>query len=78
VKAAPSVINTAVTDRIIRERTFPIVQLRGDRKDAYAQILITLEQILSEGDKFTGQLMINVTQGTLANLQVKESQKVDV
>lgn len=71
----PDVTNQVVSDRIVRERTFNIVHLRKDGRDALAQIMLTLHQIMEEG-KFTGQVMVNFSQGSPNNMQVKETQKV--
>lgn len=69
-------INTPNSDKIIRERTFPITGLREDGKDVIAQVIITLGQLFSEN--MTGQIAINISQGTVSSIQVKETQRLPI
>lgn len=73
-RIVPVITNTPISDRIIRERTFDIAHLRADRKDALAQIVITIDELLKEG--FTGQIHINCSQGKVNNVQASQSQKI--
>lgn len=66
--------NTPISDRISRERIYEIVSLREDKKDAFAQLVITLWDLLS--GKFTGKITLNCSQGSISNIQVSESRKV--
>lgn len=66
--------NSPVSDRIIRERTFEIISMRDDKKDALGQLVITLDQILKKG--FVGQIILNCNgSGAVSSIQVKETTK---
>ncbi len=68
------VTTVPVSDRITRERTYEIVQMRTDKKDAFAQLIITLWGIMT--GKFTGTIVMNCSQGSVNNIKVTESRKV--
>ena len=71
-KAVPkAVTNRVISDKVVRERTFEITQGRTDRRDAIAQLLITVDQVLGTG--FTGCIEVHCTQGRINNVKTKES-----
>lgn len=67
------VSNIPLSDRITRERTFQIARGHGD--DAFHQIILTLDQLLSD-EKFTGQVVLHCSQGTVNSITAAQTQKV--
>lgn len=70
------VLHQPVADKMTRERTFKIEGTREDGKDKLAQLVITIQQILAENPKFTGQICINCNEGGIGSIQTKESARV--
>lgn len=71
----PNVVTQPVSDKITRERTFEIMCQRDDKQDAFAQMVITLHDIVKKG--FVGQLILNCNgSGTVSSIKVIETQKV--
>lgn len=69
------ITNTPTSDRITRERTFTIVVSRDDRKDALAQLAITIDELVQKG--FTGKIILNCNgSGVVDSVQVLESHKM--
>lgn len=68
-----SASNIPVSDKITRERTFEVLAKRLDKKDAIAQLVITMEEVLT--DKFCGQIILNCNGGGVNSIQVKETRK---
>lgn len=68
--------NKLTSDKIVRRRSFEISQLREDRKDAYAQLIITLQGLLEENPRFTGQFSVNINCGGINRVIVEESANV--
>jgi hypothetical protein len=59
---------------VSRERTFRLMQARPDFKDVIGQIVILVSQLHDE--KFTGEVQINFTQGSVNNAKLVESKKI--
>ena len=68
------ITNTPTVERITRERTFELLNLRGDKLDFMAQLLITLDQLRFE--RFTGQIVLHCSQGTITSAVASDSQKL--
>lgn len=60
--------------RVQRERTFALVSKRPDFQDVIAQYVILLTQLHSE--RFTGQLTINLSQGSPNNIKLVDSHEI--
>ena len=71
------ILTNPVADSSIvsRKRTFTLAQLRSDFRDAITQFVVLLLQLHDE--KFTGQLILNFTQGRVCNVETVESQKIE-
>ena len=68
------VSNKIISDKVVRERTFEIIQLRGDRKDVMGQLAVTIDKLLADG--FTGCIEIHCSQGRVNNVKARESQRL--
>lgn len=67
------VINTPISDKIVRERMFEITGDREDKKDIHAIVVLTLKQLMDA--KTTGQVVLNFNQGHIANMVLKETRR---
>ena len=75
-RSSSNILTTPIADSstVSRKRTFTLAQLRSDFRDAITQFVVLLLQLHDE--KFTGQLILNFTQGRVCNVVTVESQKI--
>lgn len=66
--------NIPVSDRVTRERTFEVISKRLDKKDAIAQMVITLNDVLTPA--FVGQIVLNCNGGAVNSIQVREVKRI--
>jgi len=74
--ATSALTHTPVTSTrtVTRVRSFRIVCMRPDFRDALAQLLTLVQQLHDE--RLTGTLTLNFGQGGITTAEVRDSQKI--
>lgn len=68
------VLLSPVVEKVIRDRTFDIVQLRSDRGDMLGQLISLVNNLLDE--KFNGSIVLDISNGGVSHVQAHEISKV--
>lgn len=74
VKSAITHVPASESTIVNRRRVFTLAQLRPDYRDSQTQFLVLLTQLHEES--FTGQLILNFSQGRVCNVETVESEKI--